>query len=170
MNKGERSLNILGSIITVTLLFIPNLREILLRPIHLNILAIIIFLYLVYLFNREIKNLKRIKLVFPQTSNQTTPPDLKTEIVPFPEHNVEYALEFPLGKDDLANWLHGSGPRCLNCHTRMESPKHSFMPSFNLEEKKYTCAGCGNQLGEDLHKKLNVLAKKKIIEMYKNKS
>ncbi len=112
---------------------------------------------------RNIKKTRKIEDIVDTASNKKW----KTSFEEFPEEGILYALEYPLGKDDVEPWIGKSDPRCLKCQTRMKKMPTNHNP-FALTIWK--CESCGHSIEDEENSKLQTQAKSRLVKRLNNKS
>jgi len=123
-------------------------------------LFLFLWIYDKYSGSRKIKKLGKMPEATPNK-------EWRTSFEEFPEEGILYALEYPLGKDDVEPWIHRSDPRCLKCRTRMKKTPVNYNP-FALTIWK--CESCGHSIEDEKNIKLQTQAKSRLVKKLNNRT
>jgi ribosomal protein L37AE/L43A len=129
----------------------------------LGLLTVLLLILWIYNRHSSIKRIKRLENTPAMASNK----EWKTSFEEFPEEGILYALEYPLGKEDVEPWIHKSDPRCLKCRTGMKKvPVHydSFTSPI------WRCESCGYSIKDDKNIKLQTQAESRLVKRLNNRS
>lgn len=136
--------------------------------------GIIIFLGALVLFflisRSKLKNkiLLYNKIRKPEnTPDTTSTKEWKTSFEEFPEEGILYALEYPLGKDNVEPWIHRGDPLCLRCQTRMEKFPVNYNP---FTPSKWICKSCGHSFEDEKNIRLQTQAKSRLVKKLNNRT
>ena len=87
----------------------------------------------------------------------------KTELIEFVDAGVQYAVEVPIGKDNVETRLKVSSPRCL---THPVAMKKKALGYGSRGPMTWVCAACKHSISDEKNESLEVLAKTEVLNRY----